>query len=67
MKIGRGFQPLFREMKKWRAVGTPRFAAYLTAREMGGAKQGLKPLPIPAPSRRDRKAATVEFRQAPGA
>ena len=33
-----GLQPLFREMKKWRAVGTPRFAAYLTAREMGGGQ-----------------------------
>jgi len=57
-----GLQPLFRKMKRWRAVGTPRFAAYLTAREMGGGKtQGLKPLPIPAPSRWDGKTAAVEF------
>jgi len=53
-------------MKRWRAIGTPRFAAYLTAREMGGGKtQGLKPLPIPAPSRGDGKTVPVEFRQTP--
>jgi len=37
MKIRQGLQPLFREMTRWRAVGTLRFAAYLTARDMGGA------------------------------
>ncbi|MFA5204541.1 MAG: hypothetical protein WC708_09085, partial [Lentisphaeria bacterium] len=36
-------------------------------RNGGRAKQGLKPLPIPAPSRWDGKTATVEFRQTPGA
>jgi len=37
-----GLQPLFRKMNRWRAVGTPRFAAYLTAREMGGDKTGAE-------------------------
>jgi len=60
MKIDRGLKPLFGKMKRWRAVGAPRFAAYLTARETGGAgKQGLKPLPISAPSRWDGNTAPL--------